>query len=73
MRSKDLKQTDKEIEKAILEGIHAVNDSELNHSEVYDPYRVLNAIDKANAFMDEFNRRGLSPKDLIERLRRKSD
>ncbi|EMY79443.1 hypothetical protein LEP1GSC060_2583 [Leptospira weilii serovar Ranarum str. ICFT] len=73
MRAKDLKQTDEEIEKAILEGINGVNDLELNHSEVYDPYVILNAIDKANDFMAEFNRHGLSPKDLIESLRRNSD
>ncbi|EKR89728.1 hypothetical protein LEP1GSC163_0185 [Leptospira santarosai str. CBC379] len=73
MRSKDLKQTDEEIERAILEGIDSVNHSELNHSEVYDPYVVLNALDTVNALMAEFNQHGLSPKDLIKRIQRTPD
>ncbi|EMO55120.1 hypothetical protein [Leptospira noguchii] len=70
MRSKDLKQTDEEIDKAILEGIHAVNESELNHSEVYDPYVVLNGLESASKLMTEFNQHGLSPEDLLKRIRR---
>ncbi len=49
-----------------VEGIDSVNHSELNHSEVYDPYVVLNALDTVNLLMAEFNQHGLSPKDLIK-------
>lgn len=73
MRSRDLKQTEEEIDKAIREGIETVNYSELNHSEVYDPYIVLKALDKVNDLMNDFNQHGLSPEALLKRIQRARD
>ncbi|EKO07055.1 hypothetical protein LEP1GSC077_3988 [Leptospira interrogans str. C10069] len=45
---------------------------ELNHSEVYDPYLAVTAIENANKIMAEYNSHGLSPAELMKRIRKAS-
>ncbi|ULG80866.1 hypothetical protein FH595_02255 [Leptospira interrogans] len=72
MLPKDIDKTDEEVLLGILNGINEVNSMELNHSEVYDPYLAVTAIENANKIMAEYNSHGLSPAELMKRIRKAS-